>query len=51
MKYRTRKKAFNRKYARAYSRFLRNPSRSALARARYYSNSQMSRIRNRSLFL
>ena len=49
MKYRSRKKAFNRKYARAYSRFLRNPSRSALARARYYSNSQMSRIRNRSL--
>ncbi len=50
MKYRVRKKAFNRKYARAYSRFLRNPSRSSLARARYYSNSQLARIRNRSLF-
>ncbi len=50
MKYRTRKKAFNRKYARAYSRFLRNPSRSALARARYYSKSQLARISNRSLF-
>ncbi len=50
MKYKTRKKAFNRKYARAYSRFLRNPSRSALARARYYSKSQLSRMANRSLF-
>ncbi len=50
MKYRSRKRAFNRKYARAYSRFLKNPSRSSLARARYYSNSQLARIRNRSLF-
>lgn len=50
MKYRSRKRAFNRKYARAYSRFLKSPSRSALARARYYSNSQLARIRNRSLF-
>ena len=50
MKYKTRKKAFNRKYARAYTRFLKNPSRSSLARARYYSKSQLSRMANRSLF-
>ena len=43
MKYRSRKRAFNRKYKRAFSRYLKNSSRSAYARARYYAKSHFNR--------
>ena len=50
MKYRSRKRAFNRKYARAYSRFMKSPSSSSRARFGYYAKSHLSRYGNRSIF-
>lgn len=45
--YKARKKSFNRKYARAFSSYLRNPSRSASARFCYYADSHLARYGNR----
>lgn len=45
-----RRKLVNRKYARAYSRFMRHPSNSNRARMRYYANSNLSRYSKRSIF-
>lgn len=45
-----RRKSINRKYARAYSRFMRNPNNSTRARMRYYANSNLSRYSKRSIF-
>lgn len=45
-----RRKLVNRKYARAHSRFVRYPSNSTRARARYYLNSHVSRYSKRSIF-
>ena len=50
MSYKSRKKSFNRKYARAYSSFIRNPSSSSRARFGYYAKSHLSRYGNRSIF-
>ena len=43
MKYGARKRLFNRKYARAYSNLMRNPSSSSRARFNYYAKSHLSR--------
>ncbi len=51
MNYKTRKKSFNRKYARARAYFYKHPSASSLARSAYYANSHLARYGNRSLFL
>ena len=48
--YKARKKSFNRKYARAFSSYLRKPSRSASARYCYYADSHLSRYSKRSIF-
>lgn len=45
--YEARKKSFNRKYARAFSSYLTNPSRSASARFCYYADSHLSRFGKR----
>lgn len=50
MNYKVRKRSFNRKYARAYARFMRSPSSSSRARFGYYAKSHLSRYGNRSIF-
>lgn len=44
------RKMFNRKYERAYARFMRRPNNSNRARMKYYANSSFSRYSNRSIF-